>query len=92
MASMTPRQAAVSQPGGASLHNMMLPHGPDMDAFERASNVELKPHKLEGTLAFMFETRFPQKISEFAAKSPSFQNSYASYGKALKKHFDPTKP
>jgi len=79
-------------PGGASLHNMMLPHGPDMDAFERASNVELQPHKLQGTLAFMFETRFPQKISDFAAKSPAFQKSYASYGKALKKHFDPTKP
>ena len=46
-------------PGGFSLHNTMLPHGPDMDAFEGASNAELKPHKLEGTMAFMFETRFP---------------------------------
>ena len=36
-------------PGGCSLHNMMLPHGPDVDAFEGASNAELKPHKLEGT-------------------------------------------
>ena len=33
-------------PGGASLHNMMLPHGPDADAFDKASNVELKPVKL----------------------------------------------
>ncbi|MDX3807571.1 homogentisate 1,2-dioxygenase [Bosea thiooxidans] len=77
------------QPGGASLHNMMLPHGPDMDAFERASSAELKPHKLEGTLAFMFETRFPQKVSQFAAENPAFQKSYAGYGKALKKYFDP---
>ena len=46
-----------------SLHNTMLPHGPDVDAFEKASNVELKPHRLEGTLAFMFETRFPQKVT-----------------------------
>ena len=30
-------------PGGVSLHNTMLPHGPDMEAFEKASNVELKP-------------------------------------------------
>ena len=34
------------QPGGCSLHNMMLPHGPDREAFEGASNAELKPHKL----------------------------------------------
>ena len=78
-------------PGGISLHNMMLPHGPDMDAFERASNAVLQPHRLEGTLAFMFETRFPQKVSRFAAESPALQKSYASYGRALKKHFDPNK-
>ena len=35
-------------PGGISLHNTMLPHGPDADAFEAASNVELAPRKLEG--------------------------------------------
>lgn len=79
-------------PGGISLHNMMLPHGPDMDAFERASNVELSPHKLEGTMAFMFETRFPQKLTRYAAESPAFQKGYAAYGKALKRHFDPAKP
>jgi homogentisate 1,2-dioxygenase len=28
-------------PGGMSLHNMMLPHGPDKDAFEKASNADL---------------------------------------------------
>ena len=48
-------------PGGISLHNTMLPHGPDVEAFESASNVELWPRKLEGTMAFMFETRFPQQ-------------------------------
>lgn len=79
-------------PGGVSLHNMMLPHGPDVDAFERASNVELAPHRLSGTLAFMWETRFPQKVTEFAAKSPAFQKSYAAYGRVLKRHFDPSKP
>ncbi len=54
-------------PGGISLHNTMLPHGPDVDAFEDASNAELKPRKLEGTLAFMFETRFPQRVTAYAA-------------------------
>ena len=33
-------------PGGISLHNCMLPHGPDEQAFEHASNRELKPVKL----------------------------------------------
>ena len=34
-------------PGGFSLHNMMLPHGPDKSAFDKASHGELKPVKLD---------------------------------------------
>jgi homogentisate 1,2-dioxygenase len=79
-------------PGGASLHNMMLPHGPDVDAFEAASNADLKPQRLEGTLAFMFETRFPQRVTAWAAASVALQKDYGSYGRRLKKHFDPTRP
>jgi homogentisate 1,2-dioxygenase len=79
-------------PGGASLHNMMLPHGPDVDAFEAASNADLKPQRLEGTLAFMFETRFPQHVTAWAAASVALQKDYGSYGRRLKKHFDPTRP
>ena len=44
-------------PGGASLHNCMSGHGPDAETFERAAHAELKPVKLDDTLAFMFETR-----------------------------------
>ena len=80
------------RPGGASLHNTMLPHGPDRDAFERASDVELKPHRLEGTLAFMFETRFPQKVTAYAAQSPALQQDYGHYGRDLDRHFDPSNP
>ena len=43
-------------PGGASLHNCMSAHGPDAETWERASSAELKPHKLDDTMAFMFET------------------------------------
>ena len=78
-------------PGGVSLHNTMLPHGPDLDAFEKASNAELKPHKLEGTLAFMFETRFPQRVTAYAAGLEQLQRDYGSYGSRLVKHFDPTR-
>jgi homogentisate 1,2-dioxygenase len=78
-------------PGGASLHNTMLPHGPDVDAFERASNVELKPHRLEGTMAFMFETRFPQRVTKFAVEGGAFQKDYSAYGQKLTRHFDPNR-
>ncbi|HWX47451.1 MAG TPA: homogentisate 1,2-dioxygenase [Roseomonas sp.] len=78
-------------PGGFSLHNCMLPHGPDAASFEAASQAELKPHKLEGTLAFMFETRFPQRVTRFAAEAPQFQQDYPLYGQGLRKHFDPTR-
>jgi homogentisate 1,2-dioxygenase len=76
-------------PGGMSLHNQMLPHGPDTDAFEHASNVELKPVKLSDTLAFMFETRFRQRVTGYAAGLDSLQDDYIDCWSGLKKHFDP---
>jgi homogentisate 1,2-dioxygenase len=79
-------------PGGISLHNCMLPHGPDHEAFAAASGTELKPVKLTGTLAFMFETRFPQKVTAYAATTPTLQPDYADCWKGLTKRFDPTKP
>jgi homogentisate 1,2-dioxygenase len=79
-------------PGGVSLHHTMLPHGPDVDAFERASNAELKPQKLQGTLAFMFETRFPQRVTAYASQSEALQKNYGAYGHRLKKHFNPDQP
>ena len=77
-------------PGGASLHNMMLPHGPDLDAFEKASTVDLKPMKLTGTMAFMFETRFPQKVSRFAAETDCLQDDYIDCWVGLDRRFDGT--
>ena len=38
------------QPGGATLHSMMTPHGPDADCFEKASNGKLEPMRIaDGT-------------------------------------------
>jgi homogentisate 1,2-dioxygenase len=74
-------------PGGFSLHNTMLPHGPDHDAFEHASNVELKPVKLGPTLAFMFETRFRQRVTQYAANLDARQDDYIDCWAGLKKHF-----
>ena len=38
---------------------------------------ELKPVKLTNTLAFMFETRFPQHLTKFAAELETLQEDYA---------------
>ncbi|MCC2614612.1 homogentisate 1,2-dioxygenase [Neorhizobium sp. Rsf11] len=77
-------------PGGISLHNCMLPHGPDRDAFEGASNTELKPEKLDNTMSFMFETRFPQHLTHFAAKEAPMQEEYIEVWDRLEKKFDGT--
>ncbi len=77
-------------PGGMSLHNMMLPHGPDQPAFEGASNADLAPQKLENTMSFMFETRFPQHLTEFAAREAPLQDDYIDCWDGLEKKFDGT--
>ena len=74
-------------PGGISLHNCMLPHGPDRQAYEHATTVELKPVKLTGTMAFMFETRFPQHLTKFAAELETLQSDYASCWDGLDRKF-----
>jgi len=77
-------------PGGMSLHNMMLPHGPDRNAFEGASNANLGPDKLDNTMSFMFETRFPQHLTAFAAKEAPLQDDYIDCWTSLEKKFDGT--
>ncbi len=79
-------------PGGFSLHNAMLPHGPDAEAFARASTAALGPHKLEGTMAFMFESRHRQRVTAFAAAAPQLQQGYQDCWADLQKHFDPGNP
>jgi homogentisate 1,2-dioxygenase len=63
-------------PGGASLHNQMNGHGPDQAAYEKASTAELKPVKIDGTMAFMFETRHVVRTTEWATSSPTMQLDY----------------
>ena len=74
-------------PGGGSLHNQMSAHGPDLDAFEKASNAELKPQKLEGTMAFMFESRYIIRPTKFAMETSQLQNDYFEVWQRLKKNF-----
>jgi homogentisate 1,2-dioxygenase len=77
------------KPGGASLHNCMVPHGPDEEAFERASSATLAPHKLDHTLAFMFESRYKFIPTGFALASPQLDQRYADCWAGLKDQFKP---
>lgn len=74
-------------PGGGSLHNQMSAHGPDLDAFEKASNAELQPQKLEGTMAFMFESRYIIRPTRFAMETSQLQHEYFEVWQRLKKNF-----
>jgi homogentisate 1,2-dioxygenase len=53
-------------PGGLSLHNLMSGHGPDVESWRKASEAELKPAKIENSLAFMVETCWPYRPTQFA--------------------------
>jgi homogentisate 1,2-dioxygenase len=74
-------------PGGGSLHNQMSAHGPDLDAFEKASSAELKPQKLSGTMAFMFESRYIIRPTRFAMEASELQHEYFEVWQKLKKNF-----
>ena len=76
-------------PGGMSIHNMMLPHGPDAEAFYKASLKDLGPERLTNTMAFMFETRFPQQVTRHAAGLSTLQAGYPKVWASLRNHFDP---
>ena len=74
-------------PGGASLHNCMSGHGPDAQTFEKASQAVLTPHKIDNTLAFMFETRLVCRPTRFALETPALQPDYDACWQGLPRHF-----
>ncbi len=74
-------------PGGSSLHNCMSGHGPDAATFERASQVQLAPHRIDNTLAFMFESRYVIKPTAHALAMPELQQDYLECWQGLKKNF-----
>lgn len=78
------------QPGGASLHNCMIGHGPDAETFERASNADLsQPDYLKDTMAFMFETRYVIRPTRYALETSQLQTEYFQCWQGLHKHFNP---
>lgn len=75
------------KPGGMSLHNCMVPHGPDTEAFDKASTTPLAPHKLDNTLAFMFESRWRFHPTEFALRGGALDTAYAGCWSGLADQF-----
>jgi homogentisate 1,2-dioxygenase len=63
-------------PGGASLHNQMNGHGPDRASYEKAISASLAPHKIENTMAFMFESRAVIRPTRWAMEAPGLQLDY----------------
>lgn len=76
-------------PGGSSLHNCMTPHGPDSDTTEKALLASDVPQFLENTLAIMFESCYPYRVSEAAQKTLLLQKDYLDCWKNLKVMFQP---
>jgi len=78
------------QPGGASLHNCMSGHGPDAATQAAASRADTRtPHKVDATMAFMFETRNILRPTRAALQSASLQANYHRCWLDVPKTFDP---
>jgi homogentisate 1,2-dioxygenase len=63
-------------PGGMSLHNCMSGHGPDLASYTKAVEAQLQPHKIDNTLAFMFETHWVIRPTDWAMAAPELQQDY----------------
>jgi homogentisate 1,2-dioxygenase len=74
-------------PGGSSLHNTFASHGPDAETYTRASTQELSPQKLDGTLAFMFESRWTIIPTRLAMEAGHRQRDYDNVWSGLSRNF-----
>jgi homogentisate 1,2-dioxygenase len=57
-------------PGGATLHSMMTPHGPDKQCFDLGSTQKMEPQRVaDGTQAFMFESSLSMAVTKWAEET-----------------------
>jgi homogentisate 1,2-dioxygenase len=72
-------------PGALSLHNMMAGHGPDVASWKGASEAELKPHKIDGTMAFMVESCWAYRPTKLALDhaQPDYDAVWGGFPKAV---------
>jgi homogentisate 1,2-dioxygenase len=72
-------------PGGVSIHNCMSAHGPDVASFHKAVDMELKPQKIENTLACMWESRYVFRPTKLAMSARELQRDYDKVWDGFKK-------
>lgn len=70
--------------GGFSIHNVMIPHGPDKESTAIAQTESMEPKYFDKGLAFMLESNQPWAPSEWAMSHPQFQNEYIKCWQGMK--------
>jgi homogentisate 1,2-dioxygenase len=74
-------------PGGASLHNAMVPHGPAAEVTKKASEAELVPMRISDSLAFMLETPYRLLPAQAALVEPWLQSDYGRSWEDIPRRF-----
>lgn len=74
-------------PGGVSIHNSMVPHGPDVSSYDHGVSQTLKPERYAYTLAFMLETQDLWQVTEQAMHHPALQKNYANCWQGFKSNY-----
>ena len=67
-------------------------HGPDRESYEKAIAADLRPVKIDNTLAFMFESRRVIRPTRFATETPLLQDDYDACWSDFAKATLPTSP
>lgn len=77
------------QAGGASLHSMMTPHGPDAQCFTKASTTKLAPERVaDNTMSFMFESSLQLRVTDWGLRgSGTLEAEYYKCWSDLPKNF-----
>ncbi|KAJ1737484.1 hypothetical protein LPJ72_000455 [Coemansia sp. Benny D160-2] len=77
-------------PGGASLHSMMAPHGPDAKTVQTATTRDLSPARVaDNTMAFMFESMFQLRLTPWAVQNSQRDHDYYKVWQDIPVTFDP---
>lgn len=74
-------------PGGVSIHNSMIPHGPDYTSYEQGISQTLEPERYTDTLAFMLETQDVWQVTEQAMRHPALQKEYSDCWQGFKSNY-----
>jgi len=74
-------------PGGVSIHNCMQAHGPDLATWDKATEAALAPHRIENTLAFMWESRWVFRPTKAALAAPELQRNYDAVWDGFRKNY-----